>query len=67
MRTKLRIWWPNQLASSEPATPLNKNNLLLGWFASCSSVSVDVVVAFACNEAFIFLTPILRSRRFSAA
>lgn len=51
MRTKLRIWWPNQLASSEPATPLNKNNLLLGWFASCSSVSVDVVVAFACNEA----------------
>jgi phosphatidylinositol glycan class Q protein len=51
MRTKLRIWWPNQLASSEPAIPLNKNNLLLGWFASCSSVSVDVVVAFACNEA----------------
>lgn len=30
---------------------MNKNNLLLGWFASCSSVSVDVVVAFACNEA----------------
>ncbi|KAF9679583.1 hypothetical protein SADUNF_Sadunf06G0029900 [Salix dunnii] len=51
MRNKLRIWWPHQLASSEPATLLKGNNLLFGWFVSCSSVSVDVVVAFACNEA----------------
>ncbi|KAJ6380852.1 hypothetical protein OIU77_029699 [Salix suchowensis] len=51
MRNKLRIWWPHQLASSEPATPLEGNNLLFGWFVSCSPVSVDVVVAFACNEA----------------
>ncbi|KAJ6747560.1 N-ACETYLGLUCOSAMINYL TRANSFERASE COMPONENT FAMILY PROTEIN / GPI1 FAMILY PROTEIN [Salix koriyanagi] len=51
MRNKLRIWWPHQLPSSEPATPLEGNNLLFGWFVSCSPVSVDVVVAFACNEA----------------
>ncbi|CAK7342708.1 unnamed protein product [Dovyalis caffra] len=51
MRNKVRIWWPKQLASTEPPTTSSNNNLLFGWFVSCSSVSIDVVVAFACDEA----------------
>ncbi|XP_020533405.1 uncharacterized protein LOC105630013 isoform X4 [Jatropha curcas] len=47
MRRKCRIWWPKFLASSEQTS----THLLFGWFISCSSDSIDVVVAFACNEA----------------
>lgn len=45
MRRKCRIWWPKELALSEPLS----SNFLFGWFVS-SSVSLDIVVAFACCE-----------------
>ncbi|XP_022761976.1 uncharacterized protein LOC111307907 isoform X2 [Durio zibethinus] len=46
MRRKCRIWWPKPLSSTLPST----YNLLFGWFVSCSSDSVDIVVAFASNH-----------------
>lgn len=46
MRRNCRIWWPKYLASSEPSS----THFLFGWFISCSSDSIDVVVAFSCNE-----------------
>ncbi|KAM3690971.1 hypothetical protein ACB094_09G160500 [Castanea mollissima] len=45
MKRKFRIWWPKELALSEPLS----SNFLFGWFVS-SSVSLDIVVAFACSE-----------------
>ncbi|XP_021637989.2 uncharacterized protein LOC110633619 isoform X2 [Hevea brasiliensis] len=50
MRRKCRIWWPKYLASSEPSS----SHFLFGWFVSCSSASIDVVVAFACNDVSLF-------------
>ncbi|XVF87545.1 hypothetical protein PTKIN_Ptkin18bG0128900 [Pterospermum kingtungense] len=43
MRRKCRIWWPKPLSATKPSTC----NLLFGWFVSCSSNSLDIVVAFA--------------------
>ncbi|OMO97945.1 N-acetylglucosaminyl transferase component [Corchorus capsularis] len=45
MRRKCRIWWPEQLSSTQPSS----DNLLFGWFVSCLSDSLDIVVAFASN------------------
>ncbi|KAG8646471.1 uncharacterized protein LOC110622916 isoform X3 [Manihot esculenta] len=50
MRTKCRIWWPKYLASSE----LSSSHFLFGWFISCSSASIDIVVAFTCNDVSFF-------------
>ncbi|WRX22151.1 Phosphatidylinositol N-acetylglucosaminyltransferase subunit Q/GPI1 - like 1 [Theobroma cacao] len=46
MRRKCRIWWPKQLSSTQQLS----YNLLFGWFVSCSSDSLDIVVAFASNH-----------------
>ncbi|KDO53757.1 hypothetical protein CISIN_1g0048102mg, partial [Citrus sinensis] len=47
MRKQCRIWWPKHLSSTEPSSSFT---FLFGWFISCSSVSLDIVVAFACDE-----------------
>uniref|UniRef100_A0A2P2JCX7 Phosphatidylinositol N-acetylglucosaminyltransferase subunit GPI1 n=1 Tax=Rhizophora mucronata TaxID=61149 RepID=A0A2P2JCX7_RHIMU len=44
MKRKCRIWWPKELAMNEP--PITSNSFLFGWFSSCSSASIDVIVAF---------------------
>ncbi|WCJ34846.1 N-acetylglucosaminyl transferase component family protein / Gpi1 family protein [Euphorbia peplus] len=46
MRRKCRIWWPENLSVNEPSSA----HFLFGWFVSSSSVCVDIVVGFACNE-----------------
>ncbi|XAR68456.1 Phosphatidylinositol N-acetylglucosaminyltransferase [Bertholletia excelsa] len=46
VRRKYRLWWPTQLSVTEPASSV----LLFGWIVSSSSTSVDIIVAFACNE-----------------
>ncbi|XWS35057.1 hypothetical protein CRYUN_Cryun21dG0093500 [Craigia yunnanensis] len=46
MRRKCRIWWPKQLSSTQPSF----YNLLFGWFISCSSDSLDIIVAFTSNH-----------------
>ncbi|GMH08141.1 hypothetical protein Nepgr_009981 [Nepenthes gracilis] len=51
MSIKCRIWWPRQFSSSEPPTSSSSSLLLFGWFVSSSSTSVDIVVAFAHDEA----------------
>lgn len=47
MRKQCRIWWPKHLSSTEPSSSYT---LLFGWFVSCASLSLDIVVAFACDE-----------------
>ncbi|GAV82790.1 Gpi1 domain-containing protein [Cephalotus follicularis] len=54
MRRKCRIWWPKDLSLSEPSAT---NDFLFGWFISASSASIDVVVAFAYNEASLSRCP----------
>lgn len=49
MRRQCRIWWPKQLSSIQP--PLSF--FLFGWFVSSAPASLDIVVAFACDEAII--------------
>lgn len=46
MRRKCRIWWPDQLSSTNPSSC----SLLFGWFISCSSTSLDVVVAVESSD-----------------
>ncbi|KAG4184944.1 hypothetical protein ERO13_A09G201700v2 [Gossypium hirsutum] len=46
MRRKCRIWWPKQLSSTQPSCC----KFLFGWFVTCSSDSLDIVVAFASNR-----------------
>ncbi|XP_031258156.1 phosphatidylinositol N-acetylglucosaminyltransferase subunit GPI1 isoform X1 [Pistacia vera] len=46
MRRQCRIWWPKQLSSSESSS----YSFLFGWFVSCASTSLDIIVAFACDE-----------------
>lgn len=56
MSTKCRVWWPKELSSSEPSVESSSSStslLLFGWFISCSPACVDVVVAFAYDEAYI--------------
>ncbi|KAL9420990.1 hypothetical protein AB3S75_038538 [Citrus x aurantiifolia] len=47
MREQCRIWWPKHLSSTEPSSSYT---FLFGWFVSCASASLDIVVAFACDE-----------------
>lgn len=47
MRRKCRLWWPTHLSSTHPASSI----FLFGWFVSSPSASLDIVVAFACDEA----------------
>lgn len=47
MRKQCRIWWPKHLSSTEPSSSYT---FLFGWFVSCASASLDIVVAFACDE-----------------
>ncbi|PSS01764.1 N-acetylglucosaminyl-phosphatidylinositol biosynthetic protein like [Actinidia chinensis var. chinensis] len=46
MRRKCRIWWPIELSATEPTSSF----FLFGWFTSSSLSSLDIVVAFACDE-----------------
>ncbi|KAK8599736.1 hypothetical protein V6N12_049609 [Hibiscus sabdariffa] len=46
MRRKCRIWWPKQLSSAQPSCC----KFLFGWFVTCSSDSLDIVVAFTSNH-----------------
>lgn len=48
MKQKCRVWWPANLL---PLTQPQLSALLFGWFVSSSSVSLDIVIAFAFNEA----------------
>ncbi|XP_075491414.1 uncharacterized protein LOC142529690 isoform X1 [Primulina tabacum] len=45
-RRKCRLWWPENLSSHAPSN----FNYLFGWFISSSEASIDIVVAFACDE-----------------
>ncbi|XP_050379635.1 N-acetylglucosaminyl-phosphatidylinositol biosynthetic protein gpi1 [Argentina anserina] len=45
MGRRCRIWWPKQLSSTR-----SDSSLLLGWFISSSSSSLDVVIAFAFSD-----------------
>lgn len=45
-RRKCRLWWPENLSSHAPL----HFSYLFGWFVSSSESSVDIVVAFACDE-----------------
>uniref|UniRef100_A0A803MAM7 Uncharacterized protein n=1 Tax=Chenopodium quinoa TaxID=63459 RepID=A0A803MAM7_CHEQI len=54
MSIKCRVWWPKEISSSEfPKS--SKSLLLFGWFISCSSSCLDVVVAFAFPDDFLSL------------
>ncbi|CAA0829852.1 N-acetylglucosaminyl transferase component family protein / Gpi1 family protein [Striga hermonthica] len=45
-RRKCRLWWPRNLLS--PSSP--NSSFLFGWFIPNPEESVDVVVAFTCDE-----------------
>ncbi|KAH9774471.1 N-acetylglucosaminyl transferase component family protein / Gpi1 family protein [Citrus sinensis] len=47
MTKQCRIWWPKHLSSTEPSSSYT---FLFGWFVSCASASLDIVVAFTCDE-----------------
>lgn len=49
MRRKCRVWWPKQLSLCRPSS----STALFGWFVSCSSASLDVVVAHAADEVLL--------------
>jgi len=55
MSEKCRVWWPKELASSKSSKSSSSSSslLLFGWFVSCSPYCLDVVVAFAYDEAFL--------------
>uniref|UniRef100_A0A7C9EUU3 Uncharacterized protein n=1 Tax=Opuntia streptacantha TaxID=393608 RepID=A0A7C9EUU3_OPUST len=55
MSQKCRVWWPKELASSKSSKSSSSSSslLLFGWFVSCSPYCLDVVVAFAYDEAFL--------------
>lgn len=55
MSKKCRVWWPKELASSKSSQSSSSSTslLLFGWFVPCSPYCLDVVVAFAYDEAFI--------------
>ncbi|KAH7853738.1 hypothetical protein Vadar_006116 [Vaccinium darrowii] len=46
MTRKCRLWWPTVLSTTEPKSSI----LLFGWFVSSSSTSLEIVVAFGCDE-----------------
>lgn len=45
-RGNCRLWWPCNLFSQTPPT----SSFVFGWFIPSSEASIDVVVAFACDE-----------------
>ncbi|KAL0428506.1 UNVERIFIED_CONTAM: Phosphatidylinositol N-acetylglucosaminyltransferase subunit Q [Sesamum latifolium] len=45
-RRKCRLWWPSNLLSQTPPN----SSFLFGWFMPSSGASLDIVVAFACDE-----------------
>lgn len=49
MRRHCRLWWPKQLLSNQEPS----SSILLGWFVTCSSSSLDIVVAFTCSEVLL--------------
>ncbi|KAJ4711638.1 N-acetylglucosaminyl-phosphatidylinositol biosynthetic protein gpi1 [Melia azedarach] len=51
MRRQCRIWWPKHLSSAEPSSSYT---FLFGWFISCASASLDIVVAFSCDEVSLY-------------
>ncbi|CAL0310100.1 unnamed protein product [Lupinus luteus] len=46
MRRHCRLWWPKQLLSNQESS----SSVVLGWFVTCSPSSLDIIVAFTCNE-----------------
>ncbi|XP_057468352.1 uncharacterized protein LOC130757597 isoform X2 [Actinidia eriantha] len=46
MRRNCRIWWPIELSATEPTSSI----FLFGWFTASSLSSLDIVVAFVCDE-----------------
>ncbi|XP_022841968.1 N-acetylglucosaminyl-phosphatidylinositol biosynthetic protein gpi1-like [Olea europaea var. sylvestris] len=51
MRRKCRLWWPVYLCSKNE---LRNSMFLLGWSFSTSVSSIDIIVAFAFNEAELY-------------
>ncbi|AES81287.1 putative phosphatidylinositol N-acetylglucosaminyltransferase [Medicago truncatula] len=49
MKKHCRLWWPRQLLSNKESS----SSILLGWFVTCSSSSLDIVVAFTCSEVLL--------------
>ncbi|RDX97203.1 Phosphatidylinositol N-acetylglucosaminyltransferase subunit Q [Mucuna pruriens] len=49
MRRHCRLWWPKQLLSNQESS----SSILLGWFVTCSSSSLDIIVAFTCPEVLL--------------
>ncbi|XP_020234472.1 uncharacterized protein LOC109814452 [Cajanus cajan] len=49
MRRHCRLWWPKQLLSNQESS----SSILLGWFVTCSPSSLDIIVAFTCNEVLL--------------
>ncbi|KAK4432092.1 Phosphatidylinositol N-acetylglucosaminyltransferase subunit Q [Sesamum alatum] len=45
-RRKCRLWWPSNLFSQTPPN----SSVLFGWFIPSSEASLDIVIAFACDE-----------------
>lgn len=45
-RRNFRLWWPSNLFSQTPPN----SSFVFGWSLPSSEDSVDVVVAFACDE-----------------
>ncbi|KAK6127231.1 hypothetical protein DH2020_039030 [Rehmannia glutinosa] len=45
-KRKCRLWWPSNIFSQTPPN----SSFLFGWFVPSSEASLDVVVAFACDE-----------------
>ncbi|KAH6786983.1 hypothetical protein C2S52_006535 [Perilla frutescens var. hirtella] len=45
-RRNCRLWWPSNLFSQTPP----HSSFVFGWFLPPSEASIDVVVAFACDE-----------------
>ncbi|XP_057770399.1 N-acetylglucosaminyl-phosphatidylinositol biosynthetic protein gpi1-like [Salvia miltiorrhiza] len=45
-RGNCRLWWPADLFSQTPPD----SSFLFGWFLPSSEASIDVVVAFACDQ-----------------
>ncbi|KAL2228198.1 UNVERIFIED_CONTAM: Phosphatidylinositol N-acetylglucosaminyltransferase subunit Q [Sesamum indicum] len=43
---KCRLWWPSNLFSQTPPN----SSFLFGWFIPSSEASLDIVIAFACDE-----------------
>lgn len=45
-RRNCRLWWPTDLLSQTPPN----SSFVFGWFLPSSEASIDVVVAFSCDQ-----------------